>query len=575
MAKQVVHRERESDDVDFSSEIPPLLKRIYATRNINSDSEVNRELTALLPYEGMLGMEKTVDRLVEALQQQQKILIIGDFDADGATSTAVAVRSLRSFGAENVDYLVPNRFAFGYGLTPEIVELASKREPDLIITVDNGISSHDGVDKANELGIDVLVTDHHLPSNEKGLPNAVAIVNPNQFDDEFPSKFLAGVGVIFYVMLAMRSRLKSMNWFELNDIEVPNMAELLDLVALGTVSDVVTLDQNNRILVHQGLRRIRAGYACPGVRALLCVAKRNPDNVVAADLGFAIGPRLNAAGRLDDMSFGISCLLADSGSAAVAMAEQLDSLNKDRKGIENNMNQQAYTFVDEMQLDNQLPLGVCLYDAEWHQGVIGLVASRVKEKLHRPVIAFAKVDDDTIKGSARSIPGFHIRNALEEIAKKHPEMLTKFGGHSMAAGLSLNINHYDMFQTAFAEEVEKHLTEEDCCGKVVTDGSLESADFNLPTAEMLRDAGPWGQGFPEPVFDGMFELVDQRIVGQNHLKLLLKAEGVDVYCDAIAFNVDTDHWPNYNCSKIHVIYKLDINEYRGRRKLQLLITEIL
>ncbi|MDF1759066.1 MAG: single-stranded-DNA-specific exonuclease RecJ [Coxiellaceae bacterium] len=575
MAKQVIHRERASDDVDFSSEIPPLLKRIYATRNINSDSEVNRELTSLLPYDGMIGMEKTVDRLVEALQQQQKILIIGDFDADGATSTAVAVRSLRSFGAENVDYLVPNRFAFGYGLTPEIVELASKREPDLIITVDNGISSHDGVDKANELGIDVLVTDHHLPSNEKGLPNAVAIVNPNQFDDEFPSKFLAGVGVIFYVMLAMRSRLKSMNWFELNDIEVPNMAELLDLVALGTVSDVVTLDQNNRILVHQGLRRIRAGYACPGVRALLCVAKRNPDNVVAADLGFAIGPRLNAAGRLDDMSFGISCLLADSGSAAVAMAEQLDSLNKDRKGIENNMNQQAYAFVDEMQLDKQLPLGVCLYDAEWHQGVIGLVASRVKEKLHRPVIAFAKVDDDTIKGSARSIPGFHIRNALEEIAKKHPEMLTKFGGHSMAAGLSLNINHYEMFQTAFAEEVEKHLTEEDCCGKVMTDGSLESADFNLPTAEMLRDAGPWGQGFPEPVFDGMFELVDQRIVGQNHLKLLLKAEGVDVYCDAIAFNVDTDHWPNYNCSKIHVIYKLDINEYRGRRKLQLLITEIL
>lgn len=575
MTKQIIHRDNDVNSVDFSSSVPPLLKRIYASRNVNCDDDINRELTALLPYDGLLCIDKAVARLVEAIEKQQRILIIGDFDADGATSTVVAVRSLKSFGAEHVDYLVPNRFAFGYGLTPEIVELACERKPDLIITVDNGISSNSGVDKANQAGIDVLVTDHHLPSTENPLPDAVAIVNPNQVGDTFPSKSLAGVGVIFYVMLALRARLKSMNWFELKGLDVPNMAELLDLVALGTVSDVVTLDQNNRILVYQGLRRIRAGYACPGVRALLCVAKRNPDNAIAADLGFAIGPRLNAAGRLDDMSFGISCLLAENSSAAVAMAEQLDGLNRDRKGIENEMNQQAYELVDNMQLDSQLPLGVCLYDPDWHQGVIGLVASRVKEKLHRPVIAFAKVDENTIKGSARSISGFHVRNALEEIAKNHPEVLTKFGGHSMAAGLSLNVHHYEIFKTAFAKEAERHLTEADCCGKVFTDGLLEGADFTLPTAEMLRNAGPWGQGFPEPMFDGMFELVDQRIVGKNHLKLLLKVEGADVYCDAIAFNVDTDQWPNYNCSKIHVIYKLDINEYRGRRKLQLLITEIL
>ncbi len=575
MTKQIIHREADSEQFDLSPSVPPLLKKIYASRKITCDADIDRDLTALLPYDKLLCIDAAVDRLVKAIEQQQRILIIGDFDADGATSTVVAVRSLRSFGAANVDYLVPNRFTYGYGLTPGIVELASERNPDLIITVDNGISSNAGVDKANEKGIEVLITDHHLPSNEHPLPKAVAIVNPNQVGDEFPSKSLAGVGVIFYVMLALRARLKSMNWFELHDLDVPNMAELLDLVALGTVSDVVTLDQNNRILVHQGLRRIRAGYACPGVRALLCVAKRNPDNVVAADLGFAIGPRLNAAGRLDDMSFGISCLLSDTSSAAVAMAEQLDGLNRDRKGIENDMNLQAYELVDNMQLDSDLPLGVCLYEPDWHQGVIGLVASRVKEKLHRPVIAFAKVDDDTIKGSARSIPGFHVRNALEDIAKKYPDMLTKFGGHSMAAGLSLNEEHFEKFKQAFSDEADKYLTEADCCGKVFTDGVLEGTDFTLPMAEMLRDGGPWGQGFPEPMFDGTFELVDQRIVGKNHLKLLLKVDAADVYCDAIAFNVDTDQWPNYNCKSIRVIYKLDINEYRGRRKLQLLITEIL
>lgn len=571
MEKQVVRREQVAKDAALSDQIHPLLKRLYLNREITRDTELNRELGSLLPFNSLTGIDKALSRLMHALEKQERVLIVGDFDADGATSTAVAVRSLRSFGFDQVDYLVPNRFAYGYGLTPEIVVLAKERDPHLIITVDNGIASHQGVDKANELGIDVLITDHHLPADT--LPQAVAIVNPNLSGDLFPSKCIAGVGVIFYLMLAMRAHLKQKNWFELHDRDCPNMAELLDLVALGTVSDVVALDQNNRIMVHQGLRRIRAGMACPGIKALLTVANRNPDQVVAADLGFAIGPRLNAAGRLDDMSFGISCLLAESDTAAAAMAEQLDGLNKDRKGIETNMNQQAFDYIDDMQTESHLPLGVCLYDESWHQGVIGLVASRVKERLHRPVIAFAKVDENTLKGSARSIPGFHIRNALESIAIRYPEVLQKFGGHSMAAGLSLDVRHYEIFQTAFNDVVCLELSEDDCQGAILTDGALSGTDFTLPVAEMLREAGPWGQGFPEPLFDGCFEIIDQRIVGQNHLKLLLKVEGADIYCDAIAFNVNTDFWPNYNCSQIQVVYKLDINEYRGKRKLQLLITD--
>jgi single-stranded-DNA-specific exonuclease len=573
MEKQLIRRAFDESAIDFSLDLPPILTRIYAARNIVTDDDLCRELGALHPYGSMKGMDGAVARLLQALENKEKILIIGDFDADGATSTAVAVRALRAFGAAHVDYLVPNRFSFGYGLTPGIVDAAKEREPDLIITVDNGISSHDGVDRANELGIDVVVTDHHLPAAD--LPKAVAIVNPNQPGDAFPSKSLAGVGVIFYTMLALRAALKSQDWFEKRGLESPNMAELLDLVALGTVSDVVSLDQNNRILVHQGLRRIRAGLGCAGVKALLQVARKNPANVVASDLGFAIGPRLNAAGRLDDMAFGISCLLADTLGAASAMAEQLDGLNRDRKGIEGHMQERAFKIIDDITLANEMPLGVCLYDPTWHQGVIGLVASRIKERLHRPVIAFAKVDETTMKGSARSIPGFHIRDALENIAKRYPEILSKFGGHSMAAGMSIDLKHFEIFQTAFAEEAKSVLTEADCCGRVLTDGSLETADFTLPMAEMLRDAGPWGQDFPEPVFDGTFELVDQRIVGQKHLKLMLKIAGQDIYCDAIAFNVDLDKWPNYNCESVHVAYKLDVNEYHGRRKMQLLITEIL
>lgn len=573
MQKQLERRELTQESIGFTYDKSPLLKRIYQTRHISDETQLNRDLSALHSYSGLKGIDQAVARFIEALNEGQSIMIIGDFDADGATSTTLAVKALRSFGAEQVDYLVPNRFEYGYGLTPEIVDVAKTNDPDLIVTVDNGISSHKGVDHANTLGIDVIITDHHLPSDE-GLPNAIAIVNPNQPDDNFPSKALAGVGVIFYVMLALRAKLKKDNWFELNGLDCPNMAEHLDLVALGTVSDVVTLDQNNRILIHQGLRRIRAGLGRPGINSLLHVAKRDPSRVIAADLGFAIGPRLNAAGRLDDMAFGVACLLSETIPAARAKADQLDNLNRDRKGIESEMQKQAYDYVDNMIKGKELPLGVCLFDETWHQGIIGLVSSRLKERLYRPVIAFADVGNGEYKGSARSIVGFHVRDALETIAKANPGMLTKFGGHSMAAGLSLPADKYPAFKEAFEKLVADNLTNDDCCAKVLTDGELEAEYFTLPTAEMLRDAGPWGQGFPEPVFDGTFEIVDQKIVGQKHLKLILKLIDHDNYCDAIAFNVDLDRWPNSEEKTMKVTFKLDVNAFHGRRKLQLLITNI-
>jgi single-stranded-DNA-specific exonuclease len=573
MQKQLERRELTQRSIGFDYKKSKLLNRIYSTRNISSESELNLDLSALHPYFALKGISEAVDRFIVALKEGQTIIIIGDFDADGATSTALAVRALRSFGAEIVEFLVPNRFEFGYGLTPKIVDVAKEKKPHLIVTVDNGISSHEGVDHANSLGIDVIITDHHLPA-DSGLPNAKAIVNPNQPGDTFPSKNLAGVGVIFYVMLALRAKLKKENWFELNGLDSPNMAEYLDLVALGTVSDVVTLDQNNRILVHQGLRRIRAGLARPGINALLHVAKRDPAHAITTDLGFAIGPRLNAAGRLDDMAFGVACLLSETIPAARAKAEQLDHLNGDRKGIESEMQKQAYDYVDNMIEGQVLPLGVCLFDATWHQGIIGLVSSRLKERLYRPVIAFADVGDNEYKGSARSIVGFHIRDALEHIAKNNPGMLKKFGGHSMAAGLSLPADQYPAFKVQFEELVSKTLTDDDCCAKVLTDGELEAEYLTLPTAEMLRDAGPWGQGFPEPIFDGEFEIIDQKIVGQKHLKLILKLRDSEIYCDAIAFNVDLNRFPTTEEKTMKITYKLDVNSFHGRRKLQILITHI-
>lgn len=551
----------------------PLLQRIYRARKINSPELVSRELNDLLPYEKLTGIAAAVERLFLGLKNQQRILILGDFDADGATSTALAVGALRAFGARHVHYLVPNRFAYGYGLTPEIVDVAKEKQPDLIVTVDNGISSHAGVDHANELGIDVLITDHHLPADE--LPAAQAIVNPNQPGDIFPSKCLAGVGVVFYLMCALRAFLKEKNWFELHQLDCPNMADFLDLVALGTVADVVPLDKNNRILVYQGLRRIRAGQMRPGIAALLSVSGKSSAKITAQDLGFSLGPRLNAAGRLDDMSLGIACLLAERESVAMVIARELDDLNKKRRVIENNMQQEAFRFLDHFNANHDhFPAGVCLFQEDWHQGVVGLVASRVKEKINRPVIAFALAENNSLKGSARSISGLHIRDVLEAMATKHPELITKFGGHAMAAGLSLPRNHYDEFARLFAEEVASRVTEADLAGKIMSDGELTTDELCLASAELIESAGPWGQGFPEPLFDGEFKLVHQRIVGQYHLKLVLQTDDCDDYIDAIAFNVDLAEWPKYDCHRVRVAYRLDINDFNNRKRLQLLVEHL-
>lgn len=556
------------------AELPTLLQRIYQARGIYSVIDLENTLSHLLPYQQLLHIETAVDCLVQALQQQKSIMIIGDFDADGATSTALAVTALSQFGAQKVSYLVPNRFTFGYGLTPEIVQVAAVQKPDVIITVDNGISSIAGVATAKALGIQVIITDHHLPGNE--LPAADAMVNPNQPGDAFPSKNLAGVGVIFYVMLALRQRLRQINWFAAKKIAEPNMAYLLDLVALGTVADVVPLDKNNRILVRYGLARIITGKARIGIQALLEIAGRSPHQLTANSLAYAIAPRLNAAGRLDDMSLGIACLLAEDVQTAKAIAIQLDALNRERQVIEEEMQQQAQHFLNELQWRENLPIGLCLFKEDWHQGVIGLLASRVKEQLHRPVIAFAPAHGEELKGSARSVSGVHIRDVLASIAAHQPHLMTKFGGHAMAAGLSLPRQHYTPFCQAFDAEVRKHLNVEQLQGKIFSDGELIATELTLATAELIRKAGPWGQGFPEPIFDGVFRIIEQRIVGEHHLKLTLQTlEENSKILNAIAFNVDLKQWPNHRSQKIHAAYRLDINEFNHCQNLQLIIEHLI
>jgi len=554
-----------------------VLARIYSQRGINSIDQLEKGLSHLLPFTELSNIEQAAELLASAVKDQQRILIVGDYDCDGATSSALAVRALRMMGAKQVDYLVPDRFKYGYGLTPEIVAVAAEKQPDLIVTVDNGISSIDGVAAANEHNIRVLVTDHHLQGSE--LPEAAAIVNPNQQGDSFPSKNLAGVGVIFYVMLALRSVLREEGWFVKQGLPEPNLATLLDLVALGTVADVVPLDHNNRILVAQGLARIRQGKCCPGISALIKAGKRQQQNLVASDLGFAVGPRLNAAGRLEDMSLGIECLLTDDADKAAELARQLDSLNIERRQIENEMKDEAMLTLDAMELNESedLPVGLCLFEPDWHQGVIGILASRIKDRLHRPVIAFAQADETTIKGSARSIPGLHIRDALDAVAAHNPGLLSKFGGHAMAAGLTLDADQFDRFSAAFDEEVKRHLKPEDLQREILSDGSLVEDELNLSVAEVLRNGGPWGQGFPEPVFDGEFKLNSRRIVGDRHLKLVLQLPGYEKSneqtIDAIAFNtVDTD-WPE-NVEKVELAYRLDVNEFNGRRTAQLMVEHI-
>lgn len=552
----------------------PLLNNIYAARGVVSPSELEYDLAKLISYSSLKGIKQAVECLVQALQEQQRVLIVGDFDADGATSTALAMLALKSFGLKNISYLIPSRFSFGYGLTPEIVAVAAKESPQLIITVDNGITSVLGVRAANKLGIKVLITDHHLPCDE--LPEAVAIINPNQHGDEFLSKNLAGVGVIFYLMLALRSYLRNINWFETQKILEPNMAQFLDLVALGIVADVVNLDYNNRILVAQGVRRIRTGKCRMSIKALLAITKRSFENVLASDLGFVVAPRINAVGRLDDMSIGVECLLTEDVARARSIAKQLDTLNNERRMIEEDMRHQATKILDNLRLDGDLPSGICIFEETWHQGVIGILASRLKDKLHRPVIAFTAISETEIKGSARSIDNVHMRNILNSISIKNPGLITRFGGHAMAAGLSLARESYEIFVQVFEEEVGLHIASADLDGVIYTDGELPAKYFNIATAELLRDSGPWGEGFPEPAFFGEFVLVNQRLVGTKHLKLTLRSlkdrDGQEI--EAIWFNINPNIWPNFRCSKAKIVYRLGVNEYNGRRSLQLMVEDL-
>ena len=551
-------------------EAHPLLQRIFLARGVTSLAELDKSLDKLPSPWLLSGMENMVACLVEALGRQQTMTVVADFDADGATSCALAIKGLQLLGAKNVAFAVPNRFEYGYGLTPEIVELVKLQKPDIIITVDNGISSIEGIKAARECGIKVLVTDHHLPGQE--LPEADAIVNPNLPEDTFPSKALAGVGVMFYVLLALRSRLRELNWFKQQALPEPNLAQLLDYVALGTVADVVPLDRVNRILVHQGLQRVRTGRSHPGIQALIEISGRNPRTLVASDLGFALGPRLNAAGRMDDMSLGIRCLLANDAVLAKEMALQLDDLNNDRKEIESQMKHEAFALLDKVKAldEHHLPSGVCLFDEQWHQGVIGILASRIKDQLHRPVIAFAPAGKDLIKGSARSIAGVHIRDALSDIAATHPRILNKFGGHAMAAGLSINLHDYPAFALAFDEVVRRRLTAVDLEQKVWSDGELQEQDMNMGMAELLQNAATWGQGFPEPIFHGVFDIIQARIVGQQHLKLVMRKMKGTILLDAIAFFVEKpEQWLGMRVC--HAAYKLDVNEFKGQRSVQLLV----
>lgn len=554
--------------------LPPILQRIYAARGVSELQQLDKRLQRLLPFNTLTDIDKASVRLEQALNQQERILVIGDFDADGATSSALAVSALRAFGAKHINFLVPNRFEYGYGLTPAIVDVAKQWQPHLIITVDNGITSIDGVNRANEAGIDVLITDHHLPA--EALPQAVAIINPNQLNDAFPSKSIAGVGVIFYVFIALRRHLSEKGWFAQRKIAPPNMAQFLDLVALGTVADVVGLDHNNRIMVSQGLSRIRQGLGRVGIQALIEIAGKTLEHLQVSDLGFAIAPRLNAAGRLDDMALGIECLLCEDEEKARQLAQQLDELNTERKKIETTMKENAFEALKNCtlareQTTSSLPVALCLFDESWHQGVIGILAGRLKERYHRPVIAFALVDENEIKGSARSIASLNIRDVLAAIDNAYPGLIIKFGGHAMAAGLSIHPDAFKAFQQAFITEVGRHIDLNQCEGELLSDGPLTTNELTLSFANLLQKEGPWGQQFPEPLFDNVFEIIEQRLVGQRHLKLTLTLADGDDIIDAIAFNVDTQQWPNHRIKHLHAAYKLDVNHFGGRQKLQLII----
>lgn len=541
--------------------VDPLLAQVFAQRGVSSERELDYGLRHMAPVGALPHIDDAAELVLA--HKDSRIIVVGDFDVDGATSTALILRCLRNFGFADVDYLVPNRFEYGYGLSPQIVEVAAQREPSLLVTVDNGISSVDGVAKANELGIPVLITDHHLPG--KQIPDAAVIVNPNLPDSGFPSRNLAGVGVAFYLMARLGRLLQEQGL----DGAAKIPARYLDLIALGTVADVVPLDYNNRVLVQQGLARIRAGQMVAGIAALLRTSGRQPTKCVSTDLGFAVGPRINAAGRLEDISIGIECLLSDDDETCNDYAQQLDRINSERRDIEATMRDQAFRIVDELG-SQRWPNCVSLYDSSWHQGVVGLIAARVRERCHRPVIAFAREDDHFIKGSARSIPGVHIRDLLEAVSATQPGMIVKFGGHAMAAGLSLAVSDFEAFKLEAARQMKRLYPQADFSGAIVVDGVLPGHSLNLDFARTLRDASPWGSAFPEPTWSGEFHIVEQRTVGGSHLKLRVRAVDSKATIDAIAFN----QAGAVHRGVVQMVYRLDVNEFRGVESAQLVVEQI-
>ncbi|WP_394131173.1 single-stranded-DNA-specific exonuclease RecJ [Shewanella maritima] len=565
-------RRPQVDDSHLTSITSPLLRQIYARRGVTAQQD-DLALKHLLRPDTIKDIGLAASIVADAIEADSSILIVGDFDADGATSTSVCLLALKMMGATKVDYLIPNRFEYGYGLSPEIVAVAASKGAELLITVDNGISSIEGVNAAKAAGMKVVVTDHHLQGRE--LPAADAIVNPNQHECQFASKAIAGVGVAFYLMSVLRATLAKRQWFSSQQIEEPNLSHLLDIVALGTVADVVALDANNRRLVNAGMQRVRAGRCRPGITALLEVGKRNPQKMVAADFGFAVGPRLNAAGRLDEMALGVETLLCDDIMRARQMAAELDGLNQERRELESGMQQEALKYLESLSLNEQtLPWGIALYQDDWHQGVIGILASRIKDRYHRPVIAFADAGDGEIKGSARSIKGLHMRDLLDAINTQHPGIIIKFGGHAMAAGLSIHANKFTEFTQAYEAAIKQTLSFEHLSGEVLSDGELLIEQLTLETAQMLRQAGPWGQAFEEPVFDGYFTILQQRIVGEKHLKLMVETQCGSLMLDAIAFNVDLKVWPDATINHVRIAYKLDVNEFRGNQSVQLMVEHL-
>lgn len=578
--RAVIQRPFQEDADSLPASLHPVVRRILLARQITDEAALDLKLSRLEPPASLAGIDQAARLLADALTSDKKLLIVGDFDADGATGTAVAVQALRMLGAKHVDFKVPNRFEFGYGLSVALVATLTEDPPDLLITVDSGISSNDGVAAARKLGCQVIVTDHHLPGDV--LPDANAIVNPNCPGDEFPSKALAGVGVAFYLMGVLRSVLRERNWFTVPR-EEPNLASLLDLVALGTVADLVPLDRNNRVLVRHGIERIRRGYGRPGLMALLRLGKRDYRFLVANDLAFAVAPRLNAAGRLEDMSIGIRCLLTDDPEEAMSIATELDDLNHQRRGRQEQMQQQALDQVkaltdslrnNEAQ-DQELPPAICLFDENWHQGIVGLVASKIKDAVYRPVIAFAPESEgsDMIKGSARSVKGLHIRDVLARVDARNPHLITAFGGHAMAAGLSMPAANFDKFKAATDEAIEYFLQGKTLSNEILTDGELSPADINLGFAELLGDLGPWGQQFPEPLFEGRFVVEEQRVVGGAHLKMMLRPVYGEALIDAIAFGKLPEDLPQTDT--VGFVYKLDINHFRGNKTCQLMIEKII